>query len=227
MHRTALALAVTFAVGLVALVLLGLAQSSTLVYSVGVNPAVVAAELRGGDRACQAPIRPPTGAEFDRVGFMVVTYSKPGPDVRVDVLDADTRRVLGTGTLPGGYPDQGVEKEHVVPVGTIDTDRPLRVCFTNEDRRKVAIIGQDQVASPPTSATLNGKPLATDLTLNLRAEGRSLLALLPDMADRASRFRAGWIVPPVYFVLGALILIGAPVLLAHGLARAAAADAGR
>ena len=55
-------------------------------------------------------------------------------------------------------------------------------------------------------------------------EERSLLALLPDMAERAALFRAGWISPAVYLVLGLLILVGAPLLLARGLARAAAED---
>jgi hypothetical protein len=227
MRRAALGFGITFAVGLVALAAVGLAQGSSLVHSVGVNPAIVAAELRNRDRACQAPIRAPRGAGFDRVGFMVATYSKPGPQMRVTVIDDDTERELGAGTLPGGYPDLGVEKEHVVPVGRIATDAPLRVCLANEGSSRVAVIGQDQVASPPTAATLNGEPIATDLTVNLRSGERSLIALLPDMLERASRFRAGWIAPPVYFALGVLILVGAPLLLARGVARAAAADGGR
>jgi len=226
MRRAVLGFAGALAVGLAALVAVGLAQGSSLVYSDGVSPTIVAAELKHGDRACQAPLQPPEGATFDRVGFFVATYGRPGPAIAVHVADADTGRRLGEGRLAGGYPDLLTDKEHVVPVGRIETDAPLRVCFANEGPRRVAIIGQPGVASPSTSATIDGQAAETDLTVNLRTEDRSLIALLPDIAERASLFRAGWVTPVAYLLLAIAILIGAPLLLARGIGRAAAADAG-
>ena len=90
----------------------------------------------------------------------------------------------------------------------------------------MAIVGSIGIASPPTSGTLNGKPIDKDLTVDLRTEERPLLAWLPDMAERASVFRAGWVSPVVYLLLGLGIVVVAPVLLARGIARAAAADRG-
>jgi hypothetical protein len=94
----------------------------------------------------------------------------------------------------------------------------------NQGARPVGVIGQVGVASPPTSATLNGAPLETDMTFNLRSGGSSLAALLPQIAERASRFRAGWVSPVLYLLLALGILVVAPLLLARGLARADAAD---
>jgi hypothetical protein len=223
MRSAALGFAAVFVAGLVALVAVGLGQRSSLVYSDGVKPAVPAATLTTGDRACQAPILPPSDAAFDRVGFLLGTFAQPGSPVRVEVLDAGTNRRLAVGELPGGYGDYDAAhpREHVVAVGRVKTAAPLRLCVVNEGGRPVSVIGQAGIASPTTSATLSGEPLPTDLTFNLRADDRSLLALLPDVADRAARFRAGWVSPLVYLVLGLLILVGAPLLLARGVARAA------
>jgi hypothetical protein len=212
---------VVFLVGLAAVVAVGLTRQSSLVYSDGVNPAVVAAELRTGDRACQAPIRVPAGDAFDHVGFWAGTYGQPGPRLRVEVLDDASGDRLGVGRLQAGYADLATPS---VAVGRIRTDDPLRVCFVNEDRGKVAIIGQVGFASPPTSGTLNGEPIANDLNVSLRIDERPLLAWLPAMAERASVFRAGWVSPVVYLLLGLGIVVLAPVLLARGIARAAAAD---
>jgi hypothetical protein len=215
--------AVVFLVGLVAVAAIGLMERSSLVYSDGVNRAVIAAELQTGDRACQAPLRLPTGTTFDHVGFQAVTYGMPGPRLRVEVFDDVSGDRLAVGHLSAGYPDLA---QRSVEVGRVRTDDALRVCFVNEDPGKVAIIGSVGTASPPTSGTLNGTPIDKDLTVSLRAEERPLLAWLPDMAERASLFRSGWVSPVVYLLLGLGIVVVAPVLLARGIARAAAADRG-
>ena len=134
--------------------------------------------------------------------------------------------MLATGSLPGGYGDLDVIPEHVVEVGRVETSAPLRICLVNEGRRKLAILGQPGAASQRTAAIVGGAPIDYDLAVTLRREQRSLLALLPDMAERASLFRAGWVSPAVYALLAALVLLAAPLLLARGIARAARADAG-
>ena len=153
--------AVVLAVGLAAVLALALTQRSSLVYSLGVNPALSAATLTPGARACQAPVRPPTGVAFDRVGILLGTSGEPGPPVRVEVRDAAAGRRLASGRLEPGYPD----------------------------------------FDPARSGE------------------RSLAALLPDIAERAARFRAGWVTPTVYLVLAVAIVAGAPLLLARGFAR--------
>ena len=63
--------AAVLAVGLAALVTVSFTQRSSLVYSLGVKPALSAAQLGAGVRACQGPVRVPSGASFDRVGFIL------------------------------------------------------------------------------------------------------------------------------------------------------------
>jgi len=212
--------AVVMVVGLAAVLGLALTQRSSLVYSLGVNPALSAATLTPGARACQAPVRPPTGVTFDRVGILLDAAGQPGPPVRVEVREADGRRQLASGRLEPGYPDfdPARKREQVVRVGTVEPAAPLEICVVNEGDVPVSVIGQLGIAST-TSATASGRPLTTDLTINLRTGERSLAALLPDIAERASRFRAGWVSPAVYLVLAVAIVAGAPLLLARGFAR--------
>jgi len=215
-----------FAVGLVALVAVALSRQSSLVYSLSVTPSLQAAGLSDGTRACQGPVRAPSGKAFDRVGFVVTPMPGPRLPIRVEVREADGGRVIASGQLNGSYRAlaNGRPREQVVDVGRVETDAPLELCLIGDGDGGAAVLGQAGVASPTTSATLDGKPLASDLTFNLRTGDKSLAAWLPDIAERAAKFRAGWVTPAVYWVLALLILVGAPVLLARGLARAAAED---
>ncbi len=211
MRSAAIAFAVVFAVGVAALFAVGLTQRSDLVYAIGVNPTGPATTLPPKARACQGPIQSPGGAAFDRVGFPLGAPKQPA---RVDVRDARSGRRLGSGRLIGDY----------ASVGTVRTRAPLTVCLVNEGARPVPVLGQAGVASPTTAGTVNGTDAGVDFAVTLRSEERSLIALSPDIAERASLFRAGWISPPVYLILGLAIIVGAPLLLARGLGRAAAAD---
>jgi hypothetical protein len=214
------------AVGLAALLAVGLTQRSSLVYSLGVAPALRATQIAPGFPACQGPVRVPGGDAFDRVGFMVDPLTG-SPPVRVEVREADGRRVLASGRLDGGYGafQPGSADLHVVKVDrAVETDAPLVLCLVDEGRQSVAVIGQAGIASPTTTATRGGKPISPDLAFELQRENRSLLALLPSIATRASRFRAGWVTPGVYLGLALAILLGAPFLLARGLARADCED---
>jgi hypothetical protein len=214
------------AVGLVALVAVGLTQRSSLVYSLGITPALRATQIAPGFPACQGPVRVPGGDTFDRVGFMVDPLTA-SPPVRVEVREAGGGRVLASGRRAGGYGvfKPGSEDLHVVKVDRpVETHAPLDLCLVDEGRAPVAVIGQAGIASPTTTATRAGKPISPDLAFELRRENRSLLALLPNIAERASRFRASWVTPGVYLVLALLILVGAPFLLARGLKSADAED---
>jgi hypothetical protein len=218
---------VVFAVGLVALVAVALTQRSGLVYSLGVSPSLQAAQLNRGKPACQGPIRVPHGEAFDRVGFLL-TAPTDKPPVRVEVREADGGRVLGRGRLSAGAYENFVPlhpHENVIDVGRIQTTRALELCVINEGDTAVVAIGQAGIASPGTSATIGGKRVSPDIAFTLHTGDRSLLALLPDMAKRAAVFRAGWVTPGVYLVLALLILVGAPFVLARGLARATHEDA--
>jgi len=211
------------AAGLVALLVLGLTRGSTLVYANGATPAMPAVPIEPGQTACQGPISVPDGDAFDRVTVTLGTYFQPGSEMRVEVRDGT--RVLASGTLPAGYPDVAQAPSHVIEVGRVATRAPLQVCLRNVGERKVAVYGQPTEASPRTDARLEGNALKVDMAMTLDRGERSLLALLPEMADRASLWRAGVVGPFTYLILGLLVLIAVPALLARGVARAAAEDA--
>jgi hypothetical protein len=224
MRKVWIGFAAVFAAGLAALAAVGLTEGSSLVYTPGVNPVTPVAVLGPDDQACQGPISVPDGTDFDRVGLTIGTYRQPGQPIRVNIVAVPRGRVEASGHAAGGYGDVRPGRELVVPVGRVETEAPIRVCVTNEGDRKLALFGQAGIASPHTSGRLNGQPLKSDVALALRHDERSLLALAPDIARRASRFRAGWVGPVVYLVLALAILAGAPLLLARGIARAGAED---
>jgi len=209
------------AVGLAAVVAIGLTQRSGLVYSLGVSPALRATQIAPDNPACQGPIHVPNGAMFDRVGFVLARLTDT-PPVRVEVREADGGRVLASGRLDSGWRDFVPRRtdELVVHVGPVRTTSPVELCLVDEGRAPVAVIGQAGAASPTTSATRTGKPITTDLAFTLRRGDRPLLVQLPDIARRAAVFRAGWVTPAVYLVLALLIVIAAPIALARGLRRA-------
>jgi hypothetical protein len=217
MRRGRVAFAVVFVVGVIALAIAGLARESDLVYSPGVNPFGPILEVPAGQRACQGPLQSPNGDEFDRVGFSVASLDSP---VRAEVVDADGRQTLARGRLAAG----GGGPAHAVAVGRVRTRAPLQVCIVNEGPKPLSLYGQVGAASAHSSGTLNGGDAGVDFAFTLRREPRSVLSLLPTIADRAALFRAGWVTPAVYLVLALLILAIAPLLLARGLGRAAAAD---
>jgi hypothetical protein len=162
-------------------------------------------------------MRSPGGDEFDRVGFSVASLDSP---VRAAVVDARSNRTLASGRLAAG----GGGPAHVVRVGGVRTRAPVQVCIVNDGTKTLSLYGQVAAASSHTTGTLNGSDAGVDFAFTLRREPRSMISLLPTMADRAALFRAGWVTPAVYLVLALLILVIAPLLLMRGLGRAATAD---
>jgi hypothetical protein len=224
MRSAAVAFAIALLVAAAGLLALGLTRGSDVVYAVSALPQNPLVKVAPGSRACQSPVRVPDGDAFDRVSLTLGTYFKSGPPLRVEVRDDDSGERLGAGELAGGYPDIAHAPQHTIEVERVQTARPLRICVENEGDEPVAVYGQPTIAAPTSTVSLNGTAINADMALTLRADERSLLALLPTMADRASVFRAGWVSPAVYLVLALLLVIVVPLLLARGLARAAAAD---
>jgi hypothetical protein len=212
------AFAVVFLAGLALLAVAGLTRGSDLVYSPGVSAQLPVTELPAGARACQGPMRAPD--TFDRVGLTVGTAGSAGPALDVEVVD-ERGRELAAGSLAAGYAGA---TEQVVEVGEVRTADPVSVCIVPD--RKVAVLGQVGAASQQTTGTIDGADVGVDFAFTLRSEERSLVALAPAVAERASLFRAGWLPPAAYLVLALAVIVAAPLLLARGFARAAAADRG-
>lgn len=219
MRNGRLAFLITFAVCLAGVLVLGLTRTSDLVYSPGVVAGGPVAGVAGGQRACQAPIQLPDDTSFDRVAVTAGSAARPAPRLAVEVVDAASSARLASGSAEVGAP-----AERVVRTGRVETADPLRICFANRDAGTITLYGQPGIASPRSSATVGGKPIDFDIAVELRTEPRSLVALLPTMAERASLFRAGWVTPVTYLVLGLLLLVGAPLALMRGIARAERED---
>jgi hypothetical protein len=133
------------------------------------------------------------------------------------VRSAESGRSLGRGRLPAGYPDVS---QPVVVVGSVRGEQRAEVCLTNVGLHRLALYGNAAAAAPVSDARLGNRALETDLTLVFeRGESRSMLSLLPDVFNRASLFRPGWVGTWTFWVLTALLLVGVPVLLALAMAR--------
>jgi hypothetical protein len=220
MRNATIALAVVTVAGLVALLAVGLTRGSALVYTLGVAPQGPAASVAPGQRACQAAIDPPDGSTVERVGF----YPRGGQRIAVEISPAAGGAVLARGELALGSAAGSPPALRHVDVGRVRVRSPIAVCFRNRGEAPLELWGTSGIASP-TAATVNGKPVGADIGVTLeRRHDRSLVALLPAIARRASVFHPSWASPAVYAVLGALILLGVPLLLGAGLRGSAAVE---
>jgi hypothetical protein len=214
-RRGVLALLLTAGAGLLALAIVGARDERELAFTLGVVPSTVAAELQPGQAVCQRPVNVST--KFTRVRFQVGTFGQPGTPLTVSVRSARSGRRLGQGRLAGGYPDV---TQQVVDVGPIGDSQRVTVCVRNGGHRRVALYGNATVAAPGTEAYIGRGRLGTDLTLVFeRDEPRSVLSLLPQVFERASLFRPGWVGSWTFWLLAALLLAGVPLLLGLALAR--------
>jgi hypothetical protein len=200
--------------GVGVLVALGLTRESSLAYTLGVQPQV-ALPFPADMVACQGPIPVPRGDRFDRVVFYARDRGEPPASLEVSVREADGGRVLGRTTVrAAGRAGVGTPPPALTAaVGGVTAREPLQVCFENRGRRQIELWGSSDLASGPTTGTINGSPAAADIALVLERDEASILSLLPEMAERASLFRARWLSPAAYTVLGLLVLVGVPVLL--------------
>lgn len=216
MRSAVVALVATAVAGLITLAVVGEADKRKLAFTLGVVPAQVAAELRPDATVCQRPVAVST--EFAHIRFGIGTFGRIGEPLDVEVRALPGGRVLASGTLPAGYGDS---TQQSVEVGTVRAPRQVEVCITNRGARKSAIYGGVTAAAPNTEAYVGGGPTGSDLSLVFdRSEERTMLATVPDIFERASLFRPGWVGGWTFWLLAALLLIGVPALLSVALARA-------
>jgi hypothetical protein len=206
------ALVATVVCGLIALALVAERDDRALAFTTGVVPSIPAAELRSGETVCQSPISVPQG--FDRVSVQAGAPGSLGQPLEVSVRSAEGRR-LGRGRVPGGYFGPS---EQATTVGEIAAGQKISVCMRNAGARKVALYGNAGSAALPSAAVQKGRALDTDITLVfLDREPQSMLSLVPEVFERASLFRPGWVGPWLFWALSAAALLGVPLLLARAL----------
>jgi hypothetical protein len=216
------ALLVTAAIGLLALALEAAGDKRELAFTLGVVPNQVAAAIPPGAQACQAPIAVPE--EFQRVQLVAGRPDVPGPNLRLSVLTPGGRE-LGAADVEGGYFDRSPV---TADVGPVSAGRRVSVCAENVGLRRVNLYGNVPVAAATSQTLVQGEPLPTDLSVVfLHDSRRSVLSQLPDVFDRASVFRPGWVGPWLFWLLSAVVLLGVPLLLARALAESEDAPAER
>jgi hypothetical protein len=212
----AFALAVT--AGFAWLVKAAAGDDRTVAYSLGVPPSGVAATISPGKRGCQEPVD--LAVEFGAVAFPVATEGRPGEPLELTVRTS-SGRVLGRGKLAAGYVDgsqQTAQLDRIV--GPVDGSA---VCIANEGDQPVSIYGSENVIFSHT--TVDGAENPVDLDLRfLYDKPRPFIDLIPDAFDHVALFRFGWVGAWVYWLLLAVLAIGAPLLLGFGLWRAARED---
>ena len=207
---------VSAGVAVIGLLLVGARDERELAFTLGVRPALVAAELSPGESVCQAPVN--VSAEFTSVRFQAGTAESAGSRIELSVRSVRSGQPLAHGRLNGGYP--GPASQRVVSVGEVQDSQRVEVCLRNAGNGSVALYGNYAQAAAGTDARMGGHTLAADLTLIfVRDEPRSLLSLVPAVFEHASVFRPGWVGPWTFWVLSAFLFAGVPFLLALALAR--------
>jgi hypothetical protein len=203
--------------GLVGLLVTAAHDESDLAFTLGVVPTIPAAKLRPGAQVCQGNVTVP--AAFTRVRVKAGSPGGPGQPLALEVRRYPANDLLTQGRIEGGYP-YGAELSG--PVGEVNEGERVTVCLRNAGARQAWLFGNSAGASLPSQASIGRRALPTDVTLVFLADERtSMLSRLPDVFERASVFRPGWVAPWVYWVLTALAVLGAPVLLARALADSA------
>jgi hypothetical protein len=187
-------------------------------YSLGVPPTGVAASIAPGKRVCQEPIDLPTGA--GAVVFPVATDGQAGQPLDVTVR-TPSGQVLGHGKIAGGYVD-GTEQTAKLDRTAGPAERSA-VCIANEGSVPVFIYGSENVTSSHTVADGVVNPVDLDIRF-LDDTPPAFLGEIPDAFERAVLFRPGWVGTWVYWLLFALMVLGAPLLLGFAVWRAARDD---
>jgi hypothetical protein len=207
MRRPALALLAVLALGVAALLVLGSQRDRDVAFSLGVVPSTPI-ELKPGAELCQGVVSAADG--FDAVRLQVGTFERPGSSFRLLLRAPDGER-LADRRVSGGYADN---ERLTVPVGTVSEGTRFELCVTDTGRRAIAPYGGAALASRSTEATLNGRPLPQDMSADfMRAKPVSLLALAPEMAERASLFHGKWVGAWTIWLLAVCVLAVVPALL--------------
>ena len=216
-RRAAIVFALAAVAGLAVVLWRASADERSIAFRVGALPRGPAAVLSPGAEVCQTPID--VQAAADAVSLPVGTSGRPGAPLTVSVRDL-RGRLLTSGRTRGGYADGSFETAtfHRVRAG-----QTVSLCVRNDGGHPVYPLGEDVVLDSGT--VQGGRKSTVDISLAfMRAHPRSVLDLVPTMFQRAAVFRFGWLGAWAFWLLAAAALMGAPLLCAHALARAARQD---
>jgi hypothetical protein len=219
MRSAAVLLGLCFA-GLLALAAVVLTQKDHLAFTLGVPASGPVTSLQSGQTVCQGPISiPDDAARFDRVVVYPSSGSRRGQPLDVTIVRAAGGAAIASGRIAGGYPPM---QASAAELGRVTTGAPFDVCIRDAGPGGVELYGAADGSSRTSSASVAGKGIGVDVAVVFeRDHSRSIASLVPAMLDRASLFRASWIGAWVYVLLGLVVILGIPALLALALRDAA------
>jgi hypothetical protein len=191
------------------------------------------APLSPGHVACQVPV-----GLVDRTPAITFNpgtpQSQPGPAILVTLRDTRTGKIVASGRVAKGFDPRRAQTAKLSPAAPPSV---VSVCFRTLGPGRVLLFGDSSVGGAiferaqvkgkhPTittsDAVVDGHRLPDkDIAMVFpRPQPKSVLAIVPEMFRRASLFRPGWLGAWTFWLLAALIVIGAPLLLARAVASA-------
>jgi hypothetical protein len=194
----------------------------------GTLPVMQLTTIRLADRVCQRPVT--TADPIEAVSLVVAPGGQERGPVRVtvrvpDAANKGTGTVLASATRPRevltGHPQTWRLDKPVAP------EQFVNVCVDQAGREPLELWGDTppQRTQGTTQAFKNGKLLPGDLYMRFPDPGGgSLLERLPAAFRHAAPYKLQGIGGWTFWGLGALIVLGGPLLLSRALARAEADD---
>jgi hypothetical protein len=225
-----LALAATLAVGLIAVAVAAGSSVRPDVFTLGMDPVAPMAPLPHQRTACQAPI--PVPDAFRAVALVLGPPNELRGPFDVTVRSATPTAVPGSVLARAAVPRERLHGEVTVTLDrSVPAQRYVAVCVTNRGRAPADVWGDDSPQrTPATSLAVDerGRPLRGDLFLRFPdRHTASLLERIPAALSHAAPYKLGGIGAWAFWLLAALVLVGAPVLLVRALRAADADDPGR
>ena len=187
----------------------------------GVFIAHPVAVLSVGHTACQGPIG--LADDTSAVTFNPGTpHAVPGPRIDTTVTDHYSGAVLAHGRVAAGYDPRRAQTVEFTP--PVKANSQVDICFRDAGPGMIHLYGDTRQGDVHPSlsssvASIDGRTLPNDDISMVfpRRHPKSVLALVPEMFERASLFRPGFVGPWLYWLLAGLLILGAPLLLARAL----------
>jgi len=208
-------------VGLGSIGLVILAAADRRGFRLGLNTESVVM-VEPGEEACRTLIRP-LQAGADQVNFWARGANVDGsaPPITLRVRKGRQSQLLAIARLPA----ERAGPRHAALRGSVAGARKVAACFTNDGAVSLALTPRPGTPTRVVPARLRERTDNVDVALELvRAPERSLLSEVPDMFERASLFRPGWMGAWTFWLLLAAVAIGVPSLLARALREALAEE---
>jgi hypothetical protein len=213
-RRSWLAFAITAAIGVVVVLILGFGRERLRAFSLEAPNQQPVAVLAPHAQACEGPIT--SAHRFDAIRAWGAAVGRP------TVLDVSTRasggEVLTTGRvavspMPNAYTS--------VLSASTPSGRATSVCLRNGGSAPFSLLGSPSV-NPGVRMTVGGEISALQFSLVLLGPPSSSFSLLPTAFSRASLFRPSWVGTWTFWALLAGLL---PAVALAGVAISAAARA--